>query len=120
LLFTVYNWSAISSGLSSQTKPYRCFSNNCILSISCSLVKLSYLLLAIYNFLFKIHIKIQKYIFRVVMLSLFCNSCQRVIKGGALARKQLFCKLKHRLVCWGLQMCCFVRWHFSFFYSVFK
>ncbi len=34
---------------------------------------------------------------------------------GASARKQLFCKLKHRLVCRSLQMCCFVRWHFSFF-----
>ena len=27
---------------------------------------------------------------------------------GALARKLLFCKLKHRLVCRGLQMCSFV------------
>jgi len=31
---------------------------------------------------------------------------------GGLERKQLFCKLKHRLVCRGLQMCCFVRWLF--------
>jgi hypothetical protein len=34
------------------------------------------------------------------------------IFAGASARKQLFCKLKHRLVCRGLQMCCFVRWLF--------
>jgi len=31
---------------------------------------------------------------------------------GALAKKQLFCKLELELVCWSLQMYCFVRWLF--------
>ena len=38
--------------------------------------------------------------------------------ASVLAKKQLFCKLKHRLVCRSLRMCCFVRWLFILsFYS---
>jgi len=35
-----------------------------------------------------------------------------------LAREQLFCKLKHWLVRWGLQMCCFVGWLFYFIFQL--